>query len=476
VSDPGGALGTPAPARMTAGKGGVVVVEEEGTVLAPSPGSMILKVAIIGFLMIVLLVPLAMIAGIVGERQARARQVVEEIGAGWGKTQVVGPLALSVPYREPTDVNGRTVMVDRTARFLPEDVQIEARVVPDMRHRSIYDVVIYAAHVTVTGHFTRPDPTLVRIDPSYVLWDDVKLTLPMSDRKGINPGATLMWRGAPVELSPSVPVFGAAAFGSGLEAPARGLLDLDAQMKLPFEITMDLKGTESFQLEPAGKTTIAHLVSPWRDPSFIGGFLPDTRQVGADGFDATWRLTSLSRAYPQAWRDQDMPEDKLNLNLAMSAFGAGFITPVDTYQQTERSLKYGALFILLTFTTFVLVELLQSVRVHPVQYLMVGAALCLFYLLLLSLSEHVRFVVAYACAAAATIGVITMYTVHVLGGLRQALITGAGLTGLYVFLYVLLQLEDYALLTGSIALFLILAFLMFVTRRINWYDLRRIPA
>jgi inner membrane protein len=467
----------PAPVRATAGKGGIVLREDAEAAPAPPRESMILKIAILGFLVVVLLVPLAMIAGIVNERQARARQVVDEIGAGWGKTQVIGPLALSVPYQEPSsDNNSRTVMVDRTARFLPEAVQIEARVLPDVRHRSLYDVVIYTAHVTITGHFKRPDLSLVRIDPASVLWDDVKLTLPMSDRKGINPGATLQWREAAGELAPSVPVYGAAAFGSGLEAPARGLKEVDAEMKLPFIITLDLKGTESFQMQPAGKTTIAHLTSPWRDPSFVGNFLPDTHEVGAQGFDATWRLTSLSRAYPQAWRDKDIAEDKLNLNLMLSEFGAGFIRPVDSYQQTERSVKYGALFILLTFTTFVVVELLQPVRVHPVQYLMVGAALCLFYLLLLSLSEHVRFMVAYACGAAATIGVITMYTVHALGGVRQALITGAGLSGLYAFLYVLLQLEDYALLTGSVALFVILAFLMFVTRRIDWYDLRRRPA
>src|SRR5262249_41253082 len=207
--------------------------------------------------------------------------------------------------------------------------------------------------------------------------------------------------------------------------------------------------------------------------SVVGCFRPDSRQIGAEGFDATWRLTSLSRSYPQAWRDPDI-SNVIDLNAA--AFGAQFIKVVDAYQQTERSIKYGALFILLTFTTFVLVELLQSVRVHPVQYLMVGAALCLFYLLLVSLSEHVRFGGAYAAAALATIGVIAMYTVHVLGGMRQGLMTGVGLSGLYAFLYVLLQLEDYALLTGSIALFLILAFIMFITRRVNWYDLRRSPA
>jgi inner membrane protein len=444
----------------------------------PSAGSMILKIAIIGFLTLVLLIPLNMISGLVSERQHRQREVMAEIGGGWGREQVIGPIALSVPYQEvmSVDSNGRVTLADRVARFLPEDLQIEARAEPSVRRRSIYDVIIYSAHMTITGHFKRPDVAALRIDPHRVLWEDVRLMLPITDRKGVNPGVRVRWNGETLEPAPSAAVARATVLGTGFDVPAGDLKDAAPDVKLPFEITLDLKGTESLQIQPAGKTTVVHLTSPWRDPSFIGRFLPDTREIGLDGFDATWRLTSLSRSYPQAWRDVDTAEETLNSNQALSAFGVGFIRTVDTYQQTDRSLKYGGLFILLTFTTFILVELLQPVRVHPVQYVMVGAAMCLFYLLLLSLSEHVRFGVAYGAAQVATIGVITMYTMNVLGGMRQGLMTGMGLSVLYAFLYVLLQLEDYALLTGSIALFLVLAFLMFLTRRINWYDLRRSQA
>ncbi len=438
--------------------------------------SMILKIVILAFLMLLLLIPLAMISGIVTERRERASAVVEEVGSGWGKAQVIGPIALSLPYRETiTDSQNHVTVWERTARFLPEDLHIEAQMTPDVRHRSIYDVNIYTAHIKLTGYFRRPDLSMVRGEQSSVLWDDAKLTLAVADRKGINPGVTLRWRGEPQELASFV-VGGGGAFTTGLEAPAKDLRDVNANENLPFEITLDVKGTERLNLQPSGKTTVAHLTSPWPHPSFIGAFLPDARHIDEHGFDATWKLTSLSRGYPQAWRDQDMNEMQMSNALTSSALGVSLVTPVDPYQQTERSVKYGALFILLTFTTFVIVEVLQGVRVHPIQYLMVGAALCLFYLLLLSLSEHVRFVVAYTAAAAATIGVITMYTSNVLGGLVHGLMTGAGLSGLYAFLFVLLQLEDYALLAGSLALFLILAFLMFVTRRINWYELRRSPA
>jgi inner membrane protein len=448
--------------------------EEGRSVLTRARDSMMLKLVIVGFLMLILLIPLGMISSLVSERSTRERTVVNEIAGTWGRAQVVGPVALGVPYRvQVTDAAGRVSFCDRFARFLPEDLHIDGRILPDVRRRSIFDVVVYTAQVKITGYFQRPNVASLRINESTVLWDDVKMTMGVTDRKGINPGVALTWRGERRELSPSIQSVG--VFQPGLEVSAGSLRETDPKMKLPFEIVVDLKGTETFSVQPAGNTTTVHLTSTWPDPSFMGAFLPDSRQVGEGGFDATWRLTSLSRGYPQAWRDEEMPTE-LNGPATGSAFGVSLITPVDMYQQTERTLKYGALFILLTFTTFLLVELLQSVRVHPIQYVMVGAALCLFYLLLLSLSEHVRFGLAYSCGAAATIGVITMYTMHVLGGARQGLLTGTGLTGLYAFLYVLLQLEDYALLAGSIALFLILAFVMFVTRRINWYELRRSPA
>lgn len=455
-----------------------VTFPADGERPAPTTGSMVLKIVIIGFLMLVLLIPLNMISGLVSERQHRQREVMAEIGGGYGREQVIGPIALSVPYQEVLNVDqyGRQQLIDRMARFLPEDLHIEAHAEPAVRRRSIYDVITYGAHITITGNFKRPDVAALRIDPERVLWEDVRLMLPISDRKGVNPGVVVKWRGQALEPTPSAAVPRATVLGTGFDVPAMGLKEADAEMKLPFEIVMDVKGTETLQMQPAGKTTVVHITSPWRDPSFVGRFLPDTHTIGVDGFDATWRMTSLSRAYPQAWRDHDTAEESLNSLQSVSAFGVDFITPVDTYTQTDRSLKYGVLFILLTFTTFLLVELLQPVRVHPVQYLMVGAALCLFYLLLLSLSEHVRFWIAYAAGATATIGVITMYTVNILGGLRQGLMSGAGLSVLYAFLYVLLQLEDYALLTGSIALFLVLAFLMFITRRVDWYDLRRSPA
>jgi inner membrane protein len=277
-----------------------------------------------------------------------------------------------------------------------------------------------------------------------------------------------MWDGAALATSPSIDTAGMGSQAFDVKIP--GLAD-GAAAEIPFVVKIDLKGTQQINFQPGGRTTTVRLASTWPHPAFAGAFLPDRSRISDAGFDAEWRLSHLGRGYPQAWRDEDMRPQQIEQAAVASRFGVQLITPVDVYHRAERSTKYGALFILLTFCTFFVVELLQRRRLHPVQYLLVGAALCLFYLLLLSLSEHIGFGAAYLAAAVATIAVIGMYAGHVLGG--QGVRTVAGLSLLYGFLYVLLQLEDYALLVGSVSLFLILATVMYATRRVNWYAIGR---
>jgi inner membrane protein len=221
---------------------------------------------------------------------------------------------------------------------------------------------------------------------------------------------------------------------------------------------------------PVGRTTEVDLASSWPSPGFVGAFLPDQHRIDLNGFTARWRAASFGRNVPQAWLDADIAPEQANERLGRGAFGVTLVTPVDIYQQTERSTKYGVLFVLLTFATFFLIEMLQPASVHPVQYLLIGAALCVFYLLLLSLAEQAGFAAAYLVAACATIGLIGTYARHALNSRRSALRVTGMLTGLYAFLYGLLQLEDYALLMGSVVLFAILAGVMFITRRIDWYS------
>jgi inner membrane protein len=237
-----------------------------------------------------------------------------------------------------------------------------------------------------------------------------------------------------------------------------------------FDVSLALHGATSLMLMPLAGAATVSMKSLWPSPSFGGSRLPDRHRVGGEGFTAEWQTSAFGRNVPRTWTDGELPPAAAQERIEKQAFGVTLATPVDVYQQAERSTKYGVLFIALTFLTFFLVETLYGATVHPVQYLMIGAALCLFYLLLLALSEHIGFTPAYLLAAGSTIALIGGYARAALGARRSALAITIMLVALYGCLYVLLQLEDYALMMGSIFLFAVLAAVMFVTRRVNWYE------
>jgi inner membrane protein len=468
-----------------------MIVSDSRSIVDAVRESAFVKVIVVGFLMIVMLIPLGMIHGMIRERTNRRDEVVSEVSRTWSNPQVAGGFILSVPYTvNSTNDYGKPIAIERVARFLPETLAIDGRLVPDFRHRSLFQVPVYTAHLTMNGTFRRPNLAALRIDESSARLHDAWLTIGVGDLRGVNQGVTVIWNGATLATSPSIdtagigsqafdvkiPGLAAAPTAAPQAAQAAAQTTEAAPADIPFTVNIDLKGTQQINFQPGGRTTTVRLASTWPHPAFAGAFLPDASKVSDAGFNAEWRLSHLGRGYPQAWRDEDMKPQQIEQASVASRFGVQLITPVDIYHRAERSTKYGALFILLTFCTFFVVELLQRRRLHPVQYLLVGAALCLFYLLLLSLSEHIGFGFAYLAAAAATIGVIGMYAGHVLGGLGQGVRMVAGLSLLYGFLYVLLQLEDYALLVGSISLFLILAAVMFATRRVNWYAIGRSDA
>jgi inner membrane protein len=445
-------------------------VSDSKSILDAVRESAFVKVMVVGFLMIVMLIPLGMIHSLIYERTKRRDDVVSEVSRTWSNKQVAGGFILSVPYTvSSTNDYGKPITIERVARFLPETLAIDGRLVQEFRHRSLFDVPVYTAHLTMNGTFRRPNLAALRIDESTARLHDAWLTIGVGDLRGVNQGVVVTWNGAALATSPAMD-----AAGMGSQAMDVKIRDLaNGPPEIPFEVKVDLKGTQEMNFQPGGRTTTVRLASTWPHPAFAGAFLPDKSRISDAGFDAEWRLSHLGRGYPQAWRDEDMRPQQIEQAAVASRFGVTLFSPVDIYHRAERSTKYGALFILLTFCTFFVVELLQRRRLHPMQYLLVGAALCLFYLLLLSLSEHIGFGFAYLAAAAGTIGVIGMYAGHVLGGLWQGARMVAGLSLLYGFLYVLLQLEDYALLVGSIGLFLILAVVMWATRRVDWYSIGR---
>lgn len=424
------------------------------------------ELIILGLLIGVLMIGLAMIRSLVSERSRRAQSVRAEIASSWGQAQTIAGPVLIVPYRV-RDSLGRHVTTTR-ARFLPDKLKTTGPLHPERRHRGIFETILYRADLTVEGAFSRPDFSAWNIPAEDILWNEAVVTVGISDLRGIRGNPTLRWNARDIAFSGGSG--DAKLWRSGLTAAVPFAPNGGDAATIPFSFALLLNGSEEIRFLPLGRETIVELAASWPDPSFAGAYLPETRSVTSTGFTARWSISSLARSYPQQWRDQLEEEENRNAlgAVAASAFGVDLMSPVGHYQKTERSMKYGALFILLTFLTFFLYELLSPVTLHPVQYFLVGGALCLFYLLLLSISEHGPFVLAYVIGSMATIALISSYSAAILRSRMRVLGLAGFLVLLYGYLYVLLQLEDWALLMGSIGLFLILALVMYTTRRVDW--------
>jgi inner membrane protein len=427
------------------------------------------RLGIMGVLFICLLIPLSMMYSVVSERADRRDEATSAISSEWGGPQTLGGPVLTVPYRLAwKDANGD--IRERTQRLfvLPETVTVTGTIDHGTRMRGLFEVVVYTAKLNVSGRFVRPDLSTIRPQPSHVDWDNATIDVGVTAPRGIARRLTMNWAGRDIAFVPGVTANG--LFSTGLKVPVGALPD--GLNVIPFEFEIDVNGTRDLRLLPAGDETQVTLSSAWPHPSFMGAPLPRERAVGPNGFTASWNIPYFGRGYPPRWTTDEIIPDERRSEVYGSAIGVTLMRPVDIYQQTERAVKYAALFIVLTFVIAFLWEVTGGVLVHPVQYLFVGFAMCVFYLLLLSLAEHIDFDGAYAVAAFATVTLLAWYWRWVLNGRKQGTMMGAVLAGLYGFLYLLLRLEDYSLLAGSIGLFLMLATVMFLTRRVQWYGLR----
>lgn len=420
----------------------------------------------VGLLILVLLIPLATVSSLVQEREATRLGVEKEVADKWGGEQsLVGPI-LSVPYRyQTTGPRGEVVTHEGRARFLPSSLDVEGDVRPEIRYRGIYEVVLYKVALRWSGEFERPDPGIWKIAPEDVLWDEAVLVVGIPDLRGIEGAVAVRFGTETLAFEPGSGDAGLC--GSGIHARVPGLEG--ANGRVPFSFELPLNGSRELFVSPLGRETRLSLASTWTSPSFAGKFLPSSREVTSTGFTAEWNISHLTRPFPQQWRDNEVAPDLLQQWMA----GVTLFQPVDSYVKTSRTIKYGILFLFMTFAVYFLFEILGRLRIHPFQYLLVGFALCLFYLLLLSLSEHLGFFRSYVLSSAATVGLTAFYSGSVLRSLRRAGAIGAGLSGLYSYLYVVLQLEDYALLLGSLGLFALLGAAMVLTRRVDWYALGR---
>ncbi len=439
--------------------------------------STVVKMILIGVLLLVLLIPLQMIRAVIEDRNMTRLEAEGEVIAKWGGEQIIAGPVVVVPYLKRVEVEDDKIEEHiEQVYFLPDSLEITGTVDTDKRNRGIFEITVYTADLQIRGTFSEPDFDEWRIAEQDVFWEDAALVVEFPDMRGLQERVSLQWDSRTISFSAGQGEVG--VFGGEIRAP----LDRDSLQKRKsrrdaaeaaatqtshgFAFDLHLQGGRSLGFVPLGGETRVQLSSSWPSPSFDGAFLPGERNVGDEGFDAEWCILSLNRGYGQRWL-RGQVESNAFLD---SAFRVQLMIPVDTYLKSLRSVKYGILFVLLPFLVFFLFEVAGSRRIHPFQYLLVGLAVCLFYLLLVSVSEHLSFDWTYLLAGAATTALITFYSGAVLAAWRRAWIMALVLGAGYLFLYAVLKSEDYALLIGSLGLFVILAGVMVLTRRIDWYS------
>jgi len=423
-----------------------------------------IKVLTIGVLILVLLIPMSMIKSVVRDRDSVHRHARSDIMRSWGNAQLIAGPVLVVPYtRSVTNTYGHAVVEERTAYVLPTDLEIVTETAPEIRYRGIHKVPIYTATVRLTGSFPKPDLAKLDLAGAAADWREAAVALSVSDARAIAEtpevriaGQSSRFEAGGVRLPGELAAPIVATIGDAFE---------DDEASVAFAIELRVKGVDTIRFLPIADTTRATMTSTWANPSFVGNYLPDAHDISTDGFSAEWRISSLGRALPSQWTARS----SVGSGIAASAFGVTFYMPVSLYQTTLRAIKYAVLFIGLSFVAYFLFEILSDLRLHPLQYLLAGFANALFFLLLLSLAEHLGFALAYLMSAAASTTLIAGYSAAVLGGRRRGAIMAVVLGLLYAFLYLTLKAESYALLAGAIGLWVALAAIMWVTRRIDWY-------
>jgi inner membrane protein len=418
------------------------------------------KVIIIGAIAIALLIPKFMIIGLIGEREKTAETSKKEVMQKWSLAQTLRGPVLSVPYieRNSDSKEAQETEVIKTMYVLPKSLQIKGEIVPQKLYRSIYETVVYESGLNFSGSFGKVDFEALKIPEKDVLWEKAKIEVAISDMRGIHSIGAFDWNGQTHTFIPGMENELIGTIGISLFLPKMTSNDLPSN----FSFTLQVKGSESLQFAPIGEITEVALNSSWNDPGFEGSFLPAERTINNEGFIARWNVLNFNRNFPQQWKNGEY-------RVTNADFGVKLVTLADHYQKNSRSAKYGILVILFTFLSFFLNEIIAKIRVHPFQYILVGFAVLVFYLLLLSISEQLGFNRAYFISALAVITMIFAYSRSFLKNWTNSIVQTLILTFSFGFIFVLMQLESYALLVGSIGLFFVLGLTMFFTRKINWY-------
>ncbi|AYL99209.1 cell envelope integrity protein CreD [Mucilaginibacter celer] len=421
------------------------------------------KLIFIGILVLLLLIPSSLIHELITERSQRQEEVIREVSDSWSAKQVIKGPVLVIPYKKQfklTDTTTRTT--SGNIYVLPESLNIKAGLTTQILHRGIFDVAVYNTHIKVNGGFGHLNFENLGITPDQLLLNQARLEFGVGDLKGLKSDPVIKTT-AGEKLSVNPDFDSELLFTNGLQAKLNLSTGLPDQ--LPFAYDLDLKGSEDLYFLQLGKSTTVEAEGNWANPSFEGSNLPDERKVDSSGFKAGWHLLNYNRQLPQQWiGDGSKHSNKLESN----SFGVKLRLPVDQYQKTMRTSKYAVLIILLTFISLFLTEVIRKQAIHVFNYILIGTAMVIYYTLLLSFSEQVGYNAAYLIASISTIALISVFISSLLKNGKAALLFAFILTVFYTFIFVIIQLEDLALMVGSIALFMIIAILMYFSRKINW--------
>ncbi|HXB30561.1 MAG TPA: cell envelope integrity protein CreD [Puia sp.] len=418
----------------------------------------LIKGAITAALIGIMMIPTVFISDLVHERQARNESVVKEVDSRWAMAQTLTGPYIYLPYNKIImDAANKPQLVTSHLLMLPDNKQVDGKIDHELRERSIYKVLLYRASISDQGNFILQLPKDVISDQ--VQWADAKICFGISDFKGIEERLVIRFKGNDNELSPGLPSDDTDE--KGLSAPIT-ISNSDMGKPLNYQIHLKIKGSEMLHFVPLSGNSHYTLESTWPSPSFDGNNLPSERTVSEKGFTAAWNFNKANLPFGTVLNDFKFDRSAL-------AFGVTMIQPADQYAKTNRSIKYAILIIGLTFSLFFIIELMQRKPIHPVQYVLIGLGLVIFYSLLLAISEFLDFDYAYLIASVGTILLIGLYAKSHFKSWKSSGIFSGVLTLLYGFIFVLIRLEDTALLVGSIGLFIILALTMYASKKVNWY-------
>lgn len=441
--------------------------QKSGTINHWVKESITIRLIVVGFIAVLLLIPLFFAGMLIEERGSRKQQVIEKINRSWGTAiSLQGPM-LKVPYRisivrklidpETKEETREVSYESRHLYFFPDSLDISAKAETRKRAYGIFESILFESDIQLSGHFGKLEYDSVAIPPESIDWNRASIVLYSSSLKGIQEVAQIDFGGREFDFKP---VYKAGYEEGQMETRT---FNMQTGLNIPFNMHLKMNGSEFLEFVPVGKITRVRIESDWHSPGFTGEFLPEEegREISSEGFSSQWQVLEINRNFGQTFTSEPP-------KFGQSAMRTEFVVPVDDYQKVTRTSKYGFLVISLTLFTFLIIQLTSKRYIHPLQYFLIGLALVTFYTLLLSITEHSDFLTAYLIAGGAVILLITIYAVSVLKSIKTSTVVFFCLLVLYAFIYVIIQLEDYALLVGSIGTFLILATIMFVTRNLEW--------